>query len=88
MPFSDANLWSLLFEHMPEPIRYALGILTLGLFTLASHIWKRNQERIKSIEQRENNYATKDDVSTVNKRIGDVHNDVKKIMFHLIKDKE
>lgn len=65
---STPEIWVLLFEQTPPMLRWVLGILTLGLFTLATWLWRRQQERVAAIdgrmfavERREREYITRDE---------------------------
>lgn len=55
MPLENFNVWEALFDHTPTPIRYALGILTLGIFTLAGAIWRWNRSDFKRLEDKVDN---------------------------------
>ena len=37
---SDLNIWEMVFNQTPTVLRYALGVLTLGLFTLAGVLYR------------------------------------------------
>ena len=80
----DPNFWIQLYENTPAVLRWVLSILTLGILTAYHHIWKRQQERLLLIEEREKNYATKSDIKEVKDSISSTHNDVQKIMFHIM----
>ena len=44
------NVWELLFEQTPAVLRWVLGVLSAGLFTMASYMYTRNQQRMREIE--------------------------------------
>jgi len=41
----------MLFEQTPTVLRWVLGVLSAGVFTLAAYIYRRNQRRIEEMEQ-------------------------------------
>lgn len=46
------DVWQLLFDQTPVLIRAILGILTLGLFTLASVLYKWHRDDLDKVHQR------------------------------------
>lgn len=46
----EPDIWTLLFEQTPLVLRWVLGVLSVGLFTMASYIYRRNQHRMRDIE--------------------------------------
>ena len=63
----DPDIWRLIFEQTPPAVRWILGVLSLGLFTLATHFWKKQHEAVAAIEDRERNYMSRDEF---NERLG------------------
>ena len=49
------DVWNLLFEQTPVLIRGLLGVLTLGLFTLAGILYRWNKADMARIENRMDN---------------------------------
>lgn len=49
-PGTPPDVWHLLFEQLPTALRWLLGILTLGGFSLASWIWHRQERNIDRVE--------------------------------------
>lgn len=58
----NMSTWFTLYDQLPPIIRWALGILSLGLITLTRHLWRRQQERLNAIERAQNTFATKSDI--------------------------
>ena len=46
------DIWTLLFEQTPTIIRGALGVLTLGIFTLASVLYRWHRDDLKEVHDR------------------------------------
>lgn len=44
------DVWKLIFEQTPVVLRWALGILSAGLFTMATYIYRRNQRKMQETE--------------------------------------
>jgi len=49
---SQPDVWQLLFEQTPVIIRGLLGVLTLGLFTVAGILYRWHQADMRRIEHR------------------------------------
>jgi hypothetical protein len=45
------DVWQLIFEQTPVILRAALGILTLGMFTLATMIYKINRDDMAELRR-------------------------------------
>lgn len=52
MDSRSPDIWNLLFEQTPVVLRWMLGILTMGLFTLATVLYKWHREDLKKVNQR------------------------------------
>ena len=52
MPLQDVNVWEALFEHTPAPIRWALTVLSLGVFALAGMLWRWNRADLARVERK------------------------------------
>ena len=72
----DPNVWVMLFEHTPPLLRWLLGIMTLGLFTLASTLWRANQRKVVELEEAHTKFATHNDVVTCHDHLIDKINGV------------
>ena len=71
MPLGDANVWEMLFEHTPTPIRWALTVLSLGLFALAGMLWRWNRADLARVERKieEVRDTQREQVHTLHQRI-------------------
>lgn len=49
-PEAEPDVWKLLFEQTPTALRWALGVLTGGVFTIAATLYRRNQRRMDRID--------------------------------------
>jgi len=49
-PSADPAIWTLIFEQTPVLLRWILGILTLGIFTLAGMLWRWNRTDLQRVE--------------------------------------
>lgn len=45
-------MWNMLFEQTPVVIRGALGVLTLGIFTLASVLYRWHKDDLQKVHVR------------------------------------
>lgn len=72
------DVWQLIFEQTPVIIRAALGILTLGMFTLATMIYKINRDdmaelrRIQREEMSEIKRLQREDVQRIHDKIDEL----------------
>ncbi|SFU86377.1 hypothetical protein [Halomonas korlensis] len=46
------DVWDMIFTQTPSVLRWALGVLIMGIFTLASFLFRRHQDDIKAIRER------------------------------------
>jgi len=51
-PKSAPDIWNLLFEQTPTLIRGLLGIMTLGIFTLAGVLYRWHRDDLKEVHHR------------------------------------
>lgn len=58
----------LLFEQLPVPLRFLLGLLSVGLFTLAGYVWKRHQNRVDTMEKQLHSRIDRE-IGEVNRRL-------------------
>lgn len=47
----EPDIWYLLFEQLPPVVRWILGVLTLGLFSLAGMLWRWQVRNVERVEQ-------------------------------------
>jgi hypothetical protein len=48
----NIDVWDLLFNQTPTVLRWALGVLTLGVFTLASVLYRWHRADMKEMHDR------------------------------------
>jgi len=48
----DPDVWEMIFTQTPTFLRWLLGILTLGLFTLASVLYRWHRADMKEMHER------------------------------------
>lgn len=48
----NPDVWNMIFEQTPVIIRWLLGVLTLGLFTLASVLYRWHRNDMDRVHQR------------------------------------
>jgi len=51
-PAPDIDIWSAIFEQTPRVIRWALGFMTLGVFTLLSVLYRWHREDMQRVHER------------------------------------
>jgi hypothetical protein len=49
---TDIKVWDLIFDQTPTVLRYTLGILTLGIFTLAGVLYRWHREDMREMHHR------------------------------------
>jgi len=54
MDSRSPDIWQLMFEQTPTIIRWVLGVLTLGVFTLAAVLYKVHREDLNKVHLRIN----------------------------------
>lgn len=73
MPLNDieTNVWEAIFEHTPPVLRWVLGVLTLGVFTLAGVLWRWNRADLKRVEDKLDQVAARHqvEISKVHERV-------------------
>lgn len=52
MDHRDPDVWQLIFEQTPTVLRWVLGVLTLGIFTLAGVLYKWHRQDLAEVHQR------------------------------------
>jgi len=66
------DIWALIFEQTPQAIRWLLGALTLGLFTLASLIWRWHRDEMQRIE-REAHESRREAHERIDREVQSIH---------------
>lgn len=51
-PNADIDIWSALFEQTPRIVRWILGFLTLGIFTLLSVLYRWHRDDMRRVHER------------------------------------
>ena len=52
MQNGDIDIWSALFEQTPRIVRWLLGFLTLGIFTLLGVLYRWHREDMRRVHER------------------------------------
>lgn len=79
------DIWALIFEQTPQAIRWIFGVLTLGLFTLATLLWRWHREEMKRLEddtqqvRREVHERLDREVNGIHSRLDDIYQAVLRI---------
>ena len=68
---TEPSVWEKLFEQTPRIIRYALAVLTLGVFALAGLVWRWNREDVRRVEEKidRTDAARKEEIGELHRRI-------------------
>ena len=74
----NPDVWNMIFEQTPTVLRWVMGILTLGIFTLASILYKWHREDMERVrrQQREDMDHTRESLRRVHSEIGKVRDQV------------
>lgn len=51
-PKNPADIWQMLFEQTPIVLRWVLGVLTLGIFTIAGVLYRWHRDDLEHVNQR------------------------------------
>lgn len=51
MPSREPDVWQMIFEQTPTILRWLLGVLSLGLFTLLSILYRWNKKDADEVKQ-------------------------------------
>lgn len=78
MSSREPDVWQMIFEQTPEILRWVMGFLTLGIFTLASVIYKWHREDMRKVreEQRKDMDQTRENVNRIHTRIDELHREM------------
>lgn len=63
-PSNAPDIWYLMFEQTPIVIRWLLGVLTLGTFTVIGILWRWSRKDIDQIQRRQS-----DDIQSLHSRV-------------------
>ena len=73
-PKSPTDVWQMLFEQTPLVLRWALGVLTLGIFTLAGVLYRWHRDDLKEVHDR---------VDRLEQRIEAQHTETNRLLFEI-----
>ena len=51
-PSGEIDIWNTLFEQTPKIVRWLLGFLTLGIFTLLGVLYRWHREDMRRVHER------------------------------------
>lgn len=51
----EVDIWAAIFEQTPRVVRWALGILTLGIFALLSVLYRWHRDDMRRVHERMDN---------------------------------
>jgi len=71
---SPIDIWQMIFEQTPLVLRWALGVLTLGIFTLAGVLYRWHRDDLKEVHKR---------VDRLENRIEAQHAETNKLLFEI-----
>jgi len=93
-PSNAPDIWQLMFEQTPTVIRWLLGVLTLGTFTLLGVLWRWSRRDIEMIQKRQSediqslHSRMSSDIGGVNSRISSleqrIDDQMQEMNHHLI----
>lgn len=49
---TDIDIWQAIFEQTPKVFRWVLGIMTLGIFTMLSILYRWHREDLRRVHER------------------------------------
>ena len=78
----DHNIWALLFEQTPAVLRWALIVLTGGIFWLIQRIYLNHKERVNRLE-----LLIISNDKEANENFKGLHTKVDKLIYKLIDKK-
>lgn len=71
------DIWQMVFDQTPTVIRWALGVLTLGIFTLASVLYRWHRDDLKEVHER---------VDRLENRIEAQHTETNRLLFQIARN--
>lgn len=71
------DIWHLVFEQTPPVFRWALGMLTLGIFTLASVLYRWHRDDLREVHER---------VDRLENRIEAQHVESNRLLFQIARN--
>lgn len=73
----NPDIWTLLFEQTPTIIRAALGVLTMGIFTLAAVLYRWHRDDLREVHER---------VDRLENRIEAQHVESNRLLFQIARN--
>lgn len=71
---NPVDIWQLIFEQTPSVLRWALGVLTLGIFTLAGVLYRWHRDDLREVHDR---------VDRLENRIEAQHVETNRLLFEI-----
>ena len=72
----DPAIWELILFQTPLALRWVFGILTLGLFTLATYLYRMNRDNMDRVERQIH--------SRIDREMAQVHSRLDEMNGHLV----
>ena len=82
-PSTDPDIYRLVFDQTPKVIQWLLGVLTLGLFTIAAWAWRAQTSNVQRVERQVHRRMDRFEENT-NKRMDDTNKRMDEMNHHLI----
>ena len=76
---NPVDVWELIFTQTPTALRWALGVLSLGIFTLAGVLYRWHREDMERVNQRIDRLEV-----TMDKR----HQETNRLLFQIARNTE
>lgn len=74
---SPINVWELIFEQTPPVLRWTLGVLTLGIFTLAGILYRWHREDMDRVNER---------IDRLEKTMDSRHQETNRLLFEIARN--
>ena len=71
------DIWTLLFDQTPVIIRAALGLLTLGIFTLAGVLYRWHRDDLREVHDR---------VDRLEHVMDERHQETNRLLFQIVQN--
>lgn len=76
---SPVDVWELIFTQTPAALRWALGVLTLGLFTLAGVLYSWHREDMERVNKR---------IDRLERTMDERHQETNRLLFQIARNTE
>jgi hypothetical protein len=74
---SPIDVWHLIFEQTPSVLRWVLGVLTLGIFTLAGVLYRWHREDMRHVNNR---------IDRLEKTMDQRHQETNRLLFEIARN--